>query len=145
MSGKRIDVAPEGKAATEKEQTPECMMCCSETAKLISCDKCGCGSYCSTKCLELDGVHAMWCPWICRLEKHENQKRMSKEINLIDSEKSPYGMKLQLVKLVGERPLVKIRLDGKRIQGLWDTGAMISLVNEEFMQDNLSRTYQFFL
>ena len=68
----------------------------------------------------------MWCPWICRLEAYENEKRMSKEINMIDSEKLPRKMKLQLVKLVGDRPLVNICLDGKRIQGLWDTGAMIS-------------------
>ena len=136
MSGKRVDIAPEGKAATDKKQTPECMLCCSETTELISCEKCGCGSYCSKQCLALDGVHAMWCPWICRLEAYENEKRMSKEINMIDSEKLPRKMKLQLVKLVGDRPLVNICLDGKRIQGLWDTGAMISLINDRFMHDN---------
>ena len=112
------------------------MICCKKTSELISCEKCGCGKYCSKECLELDGIHAMWCSWICKLEAHENTKRMSKEINLIDSEKLPYIMKLQLVKLVGERPLVTIYLEGKKIQGLWDTGAMISLIDKKFLEEN---------
>ena len=134
MPKKLADVAAEGKSATDEDETPLCI-CCSNTTELISCEKCGCGSYCSTRCLELDGVHAMWCPWICRLEAHENEKRMKNEINMVDAEKLPYRMKLKRVKLVGERPLVNICLDGEKIQGLWDTGAMISLINEKFLHE----------
>ena len=72
----------------------------------------------------------MWCPWIVKLEEVETEKRRRTEINMVDSEKLPYKMKLRLVKLVGERPLVNIHLNGKKIQGLWDTGAMISLMNK---------------
>ena len=134
MSGKRVNVAPGGKAATSKKVSPKCTGCKKET-KLVSCPKCRCGSYCSADCMESDEVHAMWCPWICRLEKLETEKRMRSEINMVDVEKLPYKMKLQLVKLVGERPLVNIYLDGKRVQGLWDTGAMISLVNKTFLRE----------
>ena len=42
-------------------------------------------------------------------------------------------MKLQLIRLVGKRSLVNIYLNGEDVQGLWDTGAMISLVNEKFL------------
>ena len=78
----------------------------------------------------------MWCPWIVKLEEVETEKRRRTEINMVDSEKLPYKMKLRLVKLVGERPLVNIHLNGKKIQGLWDTGAMISLMNKEFLNEN---------
>ena len=112
------------------------MMCCKAKAELKACQKCQCGSYCSTECMELDGVHAMWCPWICRLTEHENQKKMKAEINMVDTNKLPYKMKLQLVKLVGERPLVSIFLNGKKVKGLWDTGAMVSLINRAYLQRN---------
>ena len=135
MSGKLLDVAPEGKVAT-KNKAPECMICCKEMTESVSCPKCGCGSYCSKECMELDGIHAMWCPWICKLEAYETQKRMKTEINLVNSEKLPYKMKRQLVKLVGERPLVNIYLGGKKVIGLWDTGAMISLMNDKFLEEN---------
>ena len=113
-------------------------MCCEKkkAKELISCPECRCGSYCSTKCLESDGVHAMWCPWICKLEAHESAKRMQSEINMVDAEKLPLKMKLKLVKLVGEKPFVNIRLDGKQVKGLWDTGAMISLISQDFLQEN---------
>ena len=131
-----MTVAPPGKAATSKNKPPKCTMCSEKKTELVSCPKCHCGSYCSTECMELDGVHAMWCPWICRLEEVENEKRMKSEINMVDAEKLPYKMKLQLVKLVGERPLVNIHLNRKKVQGLWDTGAMISLINDEFLKEN---------
>ena len=61
---------------------------------------------------------------------------MKSEINMIDAEKLPLNMKLKLVKLVGERPLVNIYLNGKKVKGLWDTGAMISLMNRKFLKAN---------
>ena len=50
----------------------------------------------------------MWCYWIQRLEQVETDKRVRSEINMVDTEKLPYKMKLKLVKLVGEKPLVNI-------------------------------------
>ena len=101
----------------------------------MSCTTCRCGTYCSTNCMELDGVHAMWCPWICRLEAHETEKRMRQEINMVDAEKLPYKMKLKLVKLVGDKPMVNIHLDGKKVKALWDTGAMISMMSRDFLNE----------
>ena len=63
----------------------------------------------------------------------ENEKRISREIFLSDSEKLPYQMKLNLIRLVGERPMVSIYLNDIEVNGLWDTGAMISLINEEHL------------
>ena len=111
-------------------------MCRKEGVELTSCPECHCGLYCSVECREADEAHATWCMWICRLEVHETEKRMKQEINMVDAEKLPFKMKLKLVRLVGERPLVKIFLNGKRIKGLWDTGAMISLINKLFLEEN---------
>ena len=124
-----------GKAATSKE-TPKCKVCCKGKKELIKCEKCRCGRYCSKECLGADEHHAEWCKWICKLEEMETEKRMKSEINMVDAEKLPYKMKLKLVKLVGERPLVNVHLDGKKVQCLWDTGAMISLVNKDFLETN---------
>ena len=78
----------------------------------------------------------MYCSVICSLEEVENQKRMKQEIHVSDSEKLPFMMKRNLVRLVGERPLVNIFLNGVNVQGLWDTGAMISLMNEDYVHEN---------
>ena len=36
---------------------------------------------------------------------------------------------------MGERPLVNISLNGKTIEGLWDTGSMISLMKRDFLEE----------
>ncbi len=114
------------------------MVCCKkvEEAKLISCSKCSCGKYCSESCIEQHENHAEYCPWITRLEKLETVKRMKKEIFMVDAEKLPYKMKLELIRLVGEKPIVNVHLNGKKTKGLWDTGAMISLANDMFLSEN---------
>ena len=61
---------------------------------------------------------------------------MAKEIFVSDSEKLPYKLKLNLHWLVGERPMVNIYLNGKEINRLWNTGAMISLMNENLLIEN---------
>ena len=139
VSGKLEDVAPSGEdAAVKKKKTPiSCIVCGVDVPKkkAVSCSKCSCGKYCSTACLDSHGNHAQYCPWICSLESLETEKRMKNEIFVTDADKLPYKMKLQLVKLVGARPLVNVQLNGKRVQGLWDTGAMISLINEKLLQE----------
>ena len=136
MSGKPIIVAPEGEAATSEKTPEQCRMCCKEVEKLESCPKCNCNLHCSADCMKGDESHPLWCSWICRLQRLENQKRMKQEINMVDAEKLPLNMKLKLVKLVGERPLVNIHLNKKKIRGLWDTGAMISLMSRKFLEEN---------
>ena len=67
-------------------------------------------------------MHAMWCHWICELEKVETDKKMKSEINMVDAEKLSYKMKLQLVRLVGERPLVNIHLNNRTTRKYKDCG-----------------------
>ena len=114
------------------------MVCCNEVeeAKLISCSTCSCGKYCSENCMEKHESHSEYCPWISQLEKLETVKRMKKEIFNVNTEKLPYKMKLELIRIVGEKPIVNVFLNGTETKGLWDTGAMISLVNNSFLQQN---------
>ena len=133
---KLVEVVPEGKGATTGGVTPtECMMCSGEVPvdKLKSCDKCKCGRYCSAQCLNNHDSHAEYCEMICSVERIENEKRMRSEIFVNNDDRLPYKTKLKLIRLVGERPLVKIRLNGVEVKGLWDTGAMISLINKIFL------------
>ena len=82
------------------------------------------------------GNHSEYCPIICSLEKLETEKRVANEICSIDAETLPYKMKMKLIRLVGERPVVDIFLDGVGVKGLWDTGAMVSVINEDFLRDH---------
>ena len=129
-------VAAEGKEVTSKMSPKSCMICTKICENVISCEKCSCGCYCSENCMGEHLNHTKYCSVISSLEKVENEKRMSSEIFLSDSEKLPYKMKLNLIRLVGERPMVNIYLNDIEINGLWDTGAMISLMNEEFLLQN---------
>ena len=122
-----MSVPPTGKAATEDQTPPDqcsscckkhtanqCMMCCKNVSvsEIVSCEKCFCGKYCSKNCMEKHENHAHYCSIICDLQNLETEKRMKNEIFVQDSEKLPYKMKLQLIRLVGERPIVKIHLNG---------------------------------
>ena len=62
------------------------------------------------------------------------KKRMKNEIRVSDAEKLP--LKMKLIRLVGERPLVNIFLNNRELEGLWDTGSMISLINKDFLEDH---------
>ena len=42
----------------------------------------------------------------------------------------------KLVKLVGEKPILRCLLDGKSVDMLWDTGSMITLVSRKWAKEN---------
>ena len=137
MSFKPIEVTPVGNDVT-MEKTPDpmlCMMCQKVCQSLVSCEKCSCGRYCSVECMSKHENHTAYCPVICSLEKHEIEKRIATEIFSIDTEKLPYKMKMKLIGLVGERPVVDIMLNNTWVKGLWDTGAMVSVINEVYLKE----------
>ena len=97
---------------------------------------CNTGSYCSESCLKEHWNHSQYCAAICSLQDFETKKQLKRCVYGIDSEKLPYKVKRKLINLVGDRPLVKFSLDGKDEEGLWDTGAMISLLYSGFLAKN---------
>ena len=104
--------------------------------KVISCEECQCGDYCSRECLKNHVNHKDYCAAICTLEKLETEKRMKNNICMSDSEKLPFKMKMNLIRLVGERPMVNIFLNNSEVEGLWDTGSMISLISKDFLDEH---------
>ena len=78
--------------------------------------------------------HQQYCAAICSLQELETRKQLKTCVYGVDSDKLPYKVMRKLVKLVGSRPLVKFLLNGKYEEGLWDTGAMISLLNSAFLR-----------
>ena len=118
-------------------ETPEpvCRNCSKSSPDMIRCSRCKCGEFCSTECLAKHENHGKYCATICSLEKLEAAKQRKLDINVHDSEKLPLKMKLKLIRMVGERPLVDVLLDGNVVEGLWDTGSMISLMNREFLEE----------
>ena len=67
------------------------------------------------------------------LEQIEWEKKRKALVCGVDAEKLPLKLKRKLVKLVGERPILNFLLNNKKISGLWDTGAMVSLLNRLFL------------
>lgn len=80
--------------------------------------------------------HQRYCVAICSLQELETKKQLQKCVYGIDSDRLSYKVKRKLVKLVGSRPLVKFLLNGKYEEGLWDTGAMISLLYSGFLREH---------
>ena len=113
-----------------------CMICSKPCVEKVSCEKCSCGCYCSSECMKKHDSHNTYCPIICDLQKHETEKRIAGEIFSVDAEKLPYKMKRKLIRLVGERPVVNIFMNKQRVKGLWDTGAMVSVINDIFLAEN---------
>ena len=131
-----MTVTTEGRDVTDENSpgTGSYCMTCANSSKKMMCEKCGCGCYCSSECMRKHKNHTEYCPVICNLEKLENEKRMAVKIFASDSVKLPYKMKMKLIRSVGENPMVNFYLDNVCVNGLWDTGSMVSVVNEKFLQ-----------
>ena len=83
--------------------------------------------------MESNLQHHQYCAAICMLEQLEWEKKKKALVCGVDAEKLPLKLKKKLVKLVGERPILNFLLNNKKISGLWDTGAMVSLLNRLFL------------
>ena len=106
--------------------------------------KCGSGCYCSVTCKNAHAPkHLQLCSAIRELEAIEFRKQdfSVREVNQVE-------VKNQLVKLVGEKPVLRCQLDGVDCEALWDTGSMISMVdaswfNEQFPEESILSLTQF--
>ena len=86
--------------------------------------------------MERHDGHQKYCAAICMLEEIEWEKKKKALICGVDTEKLPLNLKKKLVKLVGKRPTLNCLLNGINVVGLWDTGAMVSLLNSEFVREH---------
>ena len=112
------------------------MACLKDSVNILTCSLCDSGCYCSTECR--DGHvqtydHRILCASIQHLEKVKMEKRLSA---LPLREKTQVRLKRRLVSLMGEKPIVNCKLNNKNIEALWDTGAMVSMVDRKWLEKN---------
>ena len=54
---------------------------------------------------------------------------------MADTERLSLRLKKKLISLVGEKPVVSVLLNGEKVDGLWDTGAQVSVINKKLVQE----------
>jgi hypothetical protein len=110
--------------------------CRKDSVNILKCLECDSGCYCSAECRDIHiqtHDHRILCASIQHLEKVKMEKRLSA---LPLREKTQVRLKRRLVSLVGEKPIVNCKLNNKNFEALWDTGAMVSMVERQWLEDN---------
>ena len=118
----------------------QCVVCQKECLKKIKrCKKCLSGCYCSRNCREADGKeHEELCGHIQTLEEIEARKRVLSAFSVRELNQVKAKLRSGLVKLVGERPMLKCAVGEADMNALWDTGAMVSMVSTDWLEENVS-------
>ena len=109
---------------------------CGSSDKVRCCGGCRATRYCSKICqMSHREDHAVYCNAIHELEELEKGKlygERSVRQQVLDNWKH-----LRIAKLVGQKPMLRCQLGGKSIDGLWDTGSMITMVDRLWLRENL--------
>ena len=120
-----------------RETTPamdECVVC-GETVDVKRCGRCKLISYCSKDCQRLDSDnHQIYCNAIVDLQKIEKEKLYRDKT--VRQKHLDWKTQRKLVKLVGEKPMLRCMLDSKEFELLWDTGSMVSLVGRNWVEEH---------
>ena len=134
MSKKRPVVAAVGEAATVIEPTPKlCVVCEKKVFKVLRCPKCESGMYCSDVCINNHKrIHKPLCSAIVDLENLEKQKFLRQNMSENVS-KLPLKFDREIIRLVGEKPVIGVKLDEVECRCLMDTGSMVSIMSTEFL------------
>ena len=132
-SFRRLPKKPVEVVLDQRSENKCCRVCTEVCDEVKRCHLCKSGCYCSRECRKQDeSAHEEICGYIRELEKIEGQK-------LVYSvrEQQQVKVKARLVRLVGEKPVLKCTLSKELTQALWDTGAMVSMVSSKWLQENL--------
>ena len=118
-------------------QHEKCQVCEKECKKGIRrCKSCKGGLYCSRTCRKNHKEkHKELCHYIVELEKIEESKRIINKMSVREENQVKLKLKNSLVRLVGEKPMLKCNLNGKKCDALWDTGAMVSMGDKEWITE----------
>lgn len=114
--------------------------------EVCRCENCASGVYCSDVCRDAHvstSDHAKLCEAIQKLEKLEFAKRgfSVREVNQVH-------VRNRLVRLIGEKPIIKCQLGDVESDALWDTGSMVSMVSlgwlkEHFPEEKVLSLHEF--
>ena len=137
------DVKIEENPKSSESESPQpvkfenCQVCKKECKKGVRrCKSCKGGLYCSRKCRKNhEEKHKELCHYIVELEKLEESKRIINKLSVREENQVKLKLKNSLVKLVGEKPMLKCNLNGKKCEALWDTGAMVSMGDREWITE----------
>ena len=120
-----------------KEETLEEVCCvCGKKEEVLRCSKCKMTYYCSKKCQKSHFEHHYpYCTMIEGLKEVETKKIYGdlsvRQIQINDKTRK------KLIKLVGDKPILRCHLGGKEVEVLWNTGSMVSLVDRSWIKGNL--------
>ena len=116
----------------------KCLVCKRECKKKIKrCKDCKSGVYCSSKCREEHkSDHQKLCESIIELEKIEERKKIATVFSVREKNQVKLKLKNNMVKLIGEKPMIKCSVNGKKTEGLLDTGAMVSMGDKDWLAEN---------
>ena len=134
--GAEVAEENDGGAEVAEENVEERKCCvCESITDVKRCSGCKSAWYCSKKCQkshrEYHGVYCSAISQLCQLEINKLFKEFTVRQRQVDTK-----TQAKLVKLVGEKPILRCRLDGETFEVLWDTGSMISLVGRKWVQEN---------
>ena len=114
----------------EKESPLFCSACCVSTVQFV-CTGCRSAHYCCKQCQKSDWrKHRILCNTISGLAK-ERDAKIDEKCSFV-SHITP-KVKQKIVKLVGERCMIECEIAGCVEEGLWDTGAQVSLICEKWL------------
>ena len=113
-----------------------CLACHQICLKVTKCKACKSGCYCSEACRDShvpSDAHQTFCSHIQQLEALEKAKRVCE---VREASQVRGHVRRKLVNLIGEKPMVVCSIDGVHTEVLWDTGAMVSMVNGKWLRTN---------
>ena len=131
---KLVNAAHEGDVNTPKNDVEIHVCCvCSKSGVMMRCGKCKIGRYCSKLCQKKHfPSHTLYYNAISNLEEFELRKLYRD--HTVREEQIDSKIRRKLIRLIGEKPMLKCRLGGKNEEVLWDTGSMISLVDTKWVK-----------
>lgn len=135
QSKKIESLGHEGDGPELKIETPKFVKCCvcAKTENVLRCSGCHSTHYCSKECQRSHKEHhAAYCSHIAELEKVERTKLFGKRT--VHQRQDDLKLRRRIMKLVGEKPMLRCRLGEVETEMLWDTGSMISLVDRQWVQ-----------
>lgn len=128
----------------EREKSHQCSGCLKFDChkELLQCSACQSVRYCSVHCQK---AHWPKHKVLCKAIKELSAKEACKEKGLGDTQdENVYASHLtprqqeRIAKLVGRKCSVQCYLNDKPVEVLWDTGAQVSIVSEDFLKSRLS-------
>ena len=115
---------------TPSVESEKCCVCGS-TANVRRCGGCRATSYCSKKCQKSHhSYHAVYCSAITDLENFQINKLY--QGSSVRQQQLDAKTQAKIVKLVGQKPMLRCCFDGKTVDVLWDTGSMVSVVGRKW-------------